>query len=75
MVRDIQSELGIPASTFSHHLEKLKNEELISVERRSTYLWYWANTDALQELLNFLYLECCTRNQVVRPETILKVCR
>jgi ArsR family transcriptional regulator len=36
---DIQSELGIPASTLSHHLEKLKSEELVTVEWRSTYLW------------------------------------
>lgn len=75
VVGDIQSDLGIPASTLSHHLEKLKNEELVTVERRSTYLWYRANTGTLQELLAFLYSECCTRNQAVRPETILKVCR
>lgn len=75
VVGDIQSDLGIPASTLSHHLEKLKNEELVTVERRSTYLWYRANTATLQELLAFLYSECCTRNQAVRPETILKVCR
>ena len=72
---DIGTELGIPASTLSHHLEKLKNEELVTVERRSTFLWYRANTETLQELLTFLYAECCTRNQAVRPETILKVCR
>ena len=75
VVGDIQSDLGIPASTLSHHLEKLKNEELVTVERRGTYLWYRANTGTLQELLAFLYSECCTRNQAVRPETILKVCR
>lgn len=75
VVGDIQSDLGIPGSTLSHHLEKLKNEELVTVERRSTYLWYRANTETLQELLTFLYSECCTRNQAVRPETILKVCR
>ena len=75
VVGDIQSDLGIPASTLSHHLEKLKNEELVTVERRSTFLWYRANTETLQELLTFLYAECCTRNQAVRPETILKVCR
>ena len=75
VVGDIQSELGIAASTLSHHLDKLKNEELVTVERRSTYLWYRANTETLQELLTFLYLECCTRNQAVRPESIFKVCR
>lgn len=75
VVGDIQSELGIPASTLSHHLEKLKNEKLVTVERRSTYLWYRANTEILQELLSFLFSECCTRNQAVKLETILACCR
>ena len=30
-----------------------------------------ANTATLQELLGFLYAECCTRNRVVEPETIV----
>jgi DNA-binding transcriptional ArsR family regulator len=55
VVGDIQDELGIPASTLSHHLDKLKNEELVKVRREGTFLWYTANTEALQELLNFLY--------------------
>jgi DNA-binding transcriptional ArsR family regulator len=58
---EIQEELGIPASTLSHHLEKLKNEDLIAVRREGTFLWYTARTETLQELLNFLYAECCTR--------------
>jgi len=67
VVGDIQDELSIPASTLSHHLDKLKNEELVKVRREGTFLWYTANTDALQELLNFLYAECCTRNKAVQP--------
>ena len=65
VVGDIQEELEIPASTLSHHLDKLKNEELVKVRREGTYLWYTANADALREVLNFLYAECCTRNQAV----------
>ena len=71
---DIQDELGIPASTLSHHLDKLKNEELVNVRREGTFLWYTANTGALQELLNFLYAECCTRNKAVEPKTIALCC-
>src|ERR1700721_3664181 len=55
VVGDIQSELDIPSSTLSHHLEKLKSEDLVSVRRDGTYLWYTANTAALEELLGFLY--------------------
>ena len=71
VVGEIQNELGIPASTLSHHLDKLKNEDLVKVRRESTFLRYIANTEALQELLNFLYAECCTRNRAIRPEAIV----
>jgi DNA-binding transcriptional ArsR family regulator len=75
VVGEIQSELGIPNSTLSHHLEKLKNEDLVKVRRDSTFLWYTANTDALEELLGFLYAECCTRNKAVQPEAIITLCK
>ena len=75
VVGDIHTELGIPNSTLSHHLEKLKNEELVKVRRESTFLWYTANTEALEELLGFLYAECCTRNKAVKPESILNCCK
>jgi ArsR family transcriptional regulator len=71
VVGDVGDELGIPSSTLSHHLEKLKNEDLVGVRREGTYLWYSANTEALQDLLGFLYAECCTRNKAVQPEKIL----
>jgi ArsR family transcriptional regulator, arsenate/arsenite/antimonite-responsive transcriptional repressor len=75
VVGEIQDELGIPASTLSHHLEKLKSEGLVSVRRESTFLRYSANTEALQELLRFLYAECCTRNKALKPKEIVQVCR
>ena len=75
VVSDIQQELEIPNSTLSHHLEKLKNEELVKVQRESTFLRYSANTEVLQELLRFLYAECCTRNKALKPEEIMQVCR
>jgi ArsR family transcriptional regulator, arsenate/arsenite/antimonite-responsive transcriptional repressor len=74
VVSDIQEELDIPNSTLSHHLEKLKNEELVRVQRESTFLRYTANTEVLQELLRFLYAECCTRNKALKPEEIIQVC-
>ncbi len=75
VVGDIQSELDIPNSTLSHHLEKLKNEELVKVRRESTFLRYTANAEALQELLQFLYAECCTRNKAVKPQDIVQLCK
>jgi len=69
VVGEIGSELSIPASTLSHHLEKLKNEDLVKVRRESTFLRYTANTQALQDILAF-FAECCTRNTAIKPEDI-----
>jgi len=74
VVGDIQEELEIPNSTLSHHLDKLKNENLVQVKRESTFLRYTANTEALQELMQFLYSECCTRNKALRPQDIVAIC-
>ena len=74
IVGDIQEELEIPNSTLSHHLEKLKNEGLVRVQRESTFLRYTANTETLQELLQFLYAECCTRNKALKPREIVQIC-
>ena len=70
VVGEIGSELGIPASTLSHHLEKLKNENLVKVQRESTFLRYTANTQALRDILAFLFAECCTRNKAIKAEEI-----
>lgn len=74
VVGDIQSELEIPNSTLSHHLDKLKNEDLVSVQREKTFLRYTANTRVLEELLGFLYAECCTRNKAISPAKIRACC-
>ena len=71
IVGDIGSQLDIPSSTLSHHLEKLRNEDLVRVRREGTYLWYSANCEALQQLLGFLFAECCTRNKAIEPQKIV----
>ncbi len=63
VVGEIGDELEIPSSTLSHHLEKSKKRGF----GEGTFLWYSANTEALQELLGFLYAECCTRNKAIEP--------
>ena len=75
VVGEIQKELEIPNSTLSHHLDKLRNENLVKVQRESTFLRYTANTEALQELLQFLYAECCTRNQILKPQAVVQLCK
>ena len=73
VVGDIQNELEIPNSTLSHHLDKLKNEGLVEVVREGTFLRYIANTEALQELVQFLYAECCTRSKALKPEDFVQI--
>jgi|SRR5579872_4261594 ArsR family transcriptional regulator len=70
VVNEIADELDIAGSTLSHHLDKLRNEDLVTVQREGTFLRYAANTETLQELLGFLYAECCTRNKAIKPEDI-----
>jgi ArsR family transcriptional regulator len=75
VVRDIQQGLGMRGSTLSHHLEKLRHQDLVCVRREGTFLHYTANTEALQELLTFLYAECCTRSKAIRADVITELCR
>jgi DNA-binding transcriptional ArsR family regulator len=75
VVGEIQEELDIPNSTLSHHLDKLRNEGLVQVRRESTFLRYSANTETLQELLQFLYAECCTRNKALKPQDVIQICK
>ena len=75
VVGEIQAELGVSGSNLSHHLDKLKNEGLVLVERQGTYLRYTANTEVLRELLGFLYAECCTRSKAIKPETIVRIAK
>jgi DNA-binding transcriptional ArsR family regulator len=75
VVGEIQHELGISPSTLSHHLDKLKNEEVVTVERQGTFLRYRANAPVIRDLLGFFFSECCTRNAVVDArELILEPC-
>jgi DNA-binding transcriptional ArsR family regulator len=68
VVNEIQAEIGIGGSTLSHHLEKLKNDQLVTAEREKAFIRYRANT-------GFLYAECCTRNKAVEPKNIAALCK
>ena len=72
-VGEIQAELEIPNSTLSHHLEKLRMEGLVNSRKDKQWLWCSANSEALQDLLAFLYAECCTRSKVVEPVKVTSV--
>lgn len=75
VVGEIQQELDLAGATLSHHLEKLRHEGLVRVEREGTFLRYRANDEALQDILSFLYAECCGRNKVISPGALTRACR
>ncbi|MEO0867653.1 MAG: metalloregulator ArsR/SmtB family transcription factor [Cyanobacteria bacterium J06642_11] len=66
---EIQRELKIAAPTLSHHLDKLRQVGIVQAEKDRQWIWYSVQADTLKYLIDFLFEECCTRNQVVDPET------
>ncbi len=75
VVNEIQAETGVGGSTLSHHLEKLRHDELVTADREKAFIRYRANTEVLEELLGFLYAECCTRNKAVEAKNITALCK
>jgi hypothetical protein len=73
VVGEIRTNSAFPTRLFPHHLDKLKSEGLFTSARAPSC--YTANTEALQELLQFLYAECCTRNKAVHPRDIVQIAR
>ena len=67
---EIGAELDITPSTLSHHLDRLKRENVVNVRRDGTFLWYTTNTDAIETLLKFLFAECCTRSGAISAERL-----
>ena len=58
-VNQVQERLGIPASTLSHHLQRLIRNGLVTQERQGTVLICRANYPAMRKLIGFLADECC----------------
>jgi len=74
IVSEIQADLQVAGSTLSHHLDKLRNEDLLTVTREGTCLRYRANPEVLQEVLTFLFSECCRRTSCVSADQVIEIC-
>ena len=59
-VGEIQQHLGLPKSTFSHHLERLAHVGLITQQREGRSIRCFADCDRMAALVGFLADECCT---------------
>ena len=55
----LQEILAIPASTLSHHLQRLVATGLVTQERQATTLICRANYETMSGLIGFLSEECC----------------
>lgn len=58
-VGQIQARMGLPASTLSHHLKRLIDQQLVRQQRAGTSLICHAEYDAMNALIGFLADECC----------------
>ena len=58
----------------SLHLEKLRHEDPLTVQREGTFMRYRVNTDALRAVLTFLYAECCGRTKAIALEDVTSRC-
>ena len=68
-VWEIQKELGIPASTLSHHIAHLVKVGLLEQERQSRTLICRAQYPKLEGMINFLLEECCSDDLKSKPKT------
>ena len=59
-VGQIQSSLGIPGSTLSHHIQRLVRVGLVKQRRQSRVLHCEPQMEAIRELAEYLVSECCT---------------
>jgi ArsR family transcriptional regulator, arsenate/arsenite/antimonite-responsive transcriptional repressor len=60
---DIQAKLDMPASTLSHHLERLSAAGLLTNRREGTFIYYSADYRALRALTDYLWEDCCKRGK------------
>lgn len=60
---EIQAKLAIPASTLSHHLDRLASTGLLRSRREGTFIYYRADFEQLRVLTDFLWEDCCKRGK------------
>ena len=60
---EIQAKLDIPASTLSHHLDRLTSAGLLLPRRDGTFIYYQADYAGLKALSDYLWEDCCKRGK------------
>src|SRR6187401_1637638 len=60
---ELQTKLDIPASTLSHHLDRLASSGLLKARRQGTFIYYSAEFTQLRALTDYLWEDCCKRGK------------
>jgi DNA-binding transcriptional ArsR family regulator len=63
---DLQGRLDIPWTTLSHHLERLVDTGLVAANRSGKSVVHTPNFDALREVTDYVWDDCCKRGRVSR---------
>jgi ArsR family transcriptional regulator, arsenate/arsenite/antimonite-responsive transcriptional repressor len=64
-VGEVNEQLGIPASTLSHHINKLVQTGLITQQRISRTLVCRAESGKMDELVLYLAHNCCAEDSAI----------
>src|ERR1700742_5223133 len=56
-VCEISATFDVSQPTISHHLKLLRAAGLLDCERRGTWVYYWVNPSALQQLSSVLHVD------------------
>ncbi|HRK01169.1 MAG TPA: metalloregulator ArsR/SmtB family transcription factor [Oligoflexia bacterium] len=59
----IASRLKIPNNTLSFHLSHMSNAKLVTSKRNGRSIVYYANTDLIEELIEYMVANCCVRSK------------
>jgi len=57
----LAEELAIPDNTLSFHLSHMARAGLVTSKRNGRSLTYFANTDLIENLIDYLQDNCCER--------------
>jgi len=56
---EIAEHLSLPGATLSFHLKELARAELVSVRQAGRFMYYSANYQSMNDLIEYLTRNCC----------------
>jgi ArsR family transcriptional regulator, arsenate/arsenite/antimonite-responsive transcriptional repressor len=65
----IAEALKVPANTLSFHLSHMAKANLVTSQKAGRTITYFANTDLIQDLIEFLQENCCVRESSKRSKS------